>query len=158
MRCSRIKRRLSAFLDDELPESKKRSVSEHLRSCDSCRLELEELVCVKESIDLLEELEVPPCFAVAVKEKALAEYRGLRKLPLLERLKHGTVPAVTTAAVCLSLLIGTMLGRGIYQLRAERTSKQEVEFVTFLGTGSFVNVSDGSLVSAYNDLMAVEGE
>jgi anti-sigma factor RsiW len=158
MRCSQVKRRLSAFLDGELPESKRRLVSEHLRVCESCRLESEELMCVAELLHPLEELEVPPDFAAAVRERALQRDRTVPGSSFLERMKHVTVPAAATAAICLSVLGGTVLGRAIYQLRADRTSREETELVTFLGAGSFVNVSSGSLVSAYNGLLSTEGE
>jgi len=41
--CHHIIRQLSAFLDDELPEKKRRRVMEHLRACSGCETHLETL-------------------------------------------------------------------------------------------------------------------
>jgi anti-sigma factor RsiW len=159
MKCSRIHKKLSAFLDGELSEEARNSISEHLKTCESCQRAIEELSLVSDSLDILGEETAPPFFGARVKRR-IAELDRRRSFPapMLERVRRATMPAAAVALLCLSILAGGGLGKGIYELRAEKTSREEVEFVDFMGAGSFGGLSNGSLGTAYADLVTAEGE
>jgi anti-sigma factor RsiW len=159
MRCSRIHKRLSAFLDGELPEKERKSISEHLKTCEICQGELEGLSLVSDSLDILGAKTAPPFFGARVKRRVAGlERRRSLPAPALERVRRATIPAAAVALLCLSILAGGGLGRGIYELREEKTSREELELVDFIGAGSFGGLSNGSLGTAYTDLVTAEGE
>ena len=61
-----IERLLSPYLDGELPELRGRELSEHLRSCESCRLRLEEMRTIKFQIHSAADVSLPDNFAYSV--------------------------------------------------------------------------------------------
>ena len=159
MRCSRVQKKLSAFFDGELPEDERHLISEHLQACENCRRELDELTMVSDSLEILGAETAPPFFGTRVKRR-ISEQDTRRSLPvpMIERVRRATVPAFAVAVLCVSILAGGGLGKGIYELRAEKASREEVELVDYIGADSFDGLSSGSLVNAYNDLVSAEGE
>jgi anti-sigma factor RsiW len=159
MRCSSVHKKISAYLDGELSEDERKSVAEHLETCRGCQTRLEELSRVSDSLDLLAKVSAPPFFAARVKRR-ISEQDRLRPFPVpfVERVKRATVPVAAGVLLCFSVLIGGSLGKGIYELRADRASKEELEIVDFLGVSSFNGASSGSLAGAYSGLFTTEGE
>jgi len=111
------------------------------------------------SLDLLEETQASPYFMVRLKQK-IAEQESKRafRFPFVERIGRVAVPAAATAVVLLSVLFGSHLGRGIYQMRVENVSTLNSELADLFGATSPADFSDGSLSSAYDDLLSGGGE
>lgn len=159
MECSQVKRRLSTFLDGEVSEKERNTISDHLKQCEGCQRELEGLSYVWGSLDLMEEMQASPYFMVRLKQKiAEQESRRVIRLPFVEWVGRAAVPAAATAVVLLSILFGSHLGRGIYQLRVENVSMLDSELAGLFGAASLADLSDGSLGSAYDDLLSGGGE
>lgn len=159
MECSRIRRRLSAFLDGEVSETERDSISDHLKLCEGCQRELLGLSQVWDFLDLMEETQASPYFMVHLKQKIAEQEsrRGIR-LPFVEWIGRVAAPAAATAVVLLSILFGSHLGRGIYQLKAENISTLDSELADLFGAASLADFSEGSLGSAYEDLLSGGGE
>ena len=56
--------RLSAFLDDELDEDEAIAVTRHLRGCEPCRVDLEQLRSARSALRALPAVEAPLSFMV----------------------------------------------------------------------------------------------
>jgi predicted anti-sigma-YlaC factor YlaD len=162
MKCSQVKRRLSAFLDGEVSEKEKLKISEHLKSCIDCQKELESLSYVSNFLDSLEEIEPSPYFIVRLKQRiAEQESKRLIRLPFMEwarryHLERIAIPVGVAASLFLAVLGGSNLGRAIYKARMEMTSKVTEEFADVFSVTFFNDYTEGSLGSAYNDLLIGE--
>lgn len=146
--------KLSAFLDGELSKEERDDISEHLNLCPQCRKELETLSLVSDSLDLLEEVEVSPYFMVHLKDR-VAERESKRPFrnPFAEWVARVAIPVGAAAFVILSLLLGSHLGKMIFQKRAETVASLNVEYTNLLGISLFDELPEGSLGLAYNNVL-----
>ena len=171
MKCSRVKRKLSAFLDDEVSEEEKLKISEHLKFCINCQRELESLSYVSNFLDSLEEINPSPYFIVRLKQRiaeqesltAVRQVKRLIRLPFIEwarryYLERIAIPVGVAASLFLAVLGGSNLGRAIYKTRMEIASKVSEEFADIFSVTFFDDYPEGSLSGAYNDLLIEEGE
>ena len=154
MKCSEVRRKLSAFLDGEVSEEEKQLILEHVKSCDLCRKELEALSQVSEVLEVMDEIQVSPFFITRLKQRiADQESKSLVRLPFMEWIRHSTVPAFTTVLVCLSLLLGYYLGKTIHQERVESVLIADAEVTDALGVAVLDEFPEGSLGDAYSNLL-----
>jgi hypothetical protein len=63
MNCSQIKKKLSAFMDNELDEAKSRFITEHLKDCPRCREYLHQFREVDDLVDRLPRIDPNPDFS-----------------------------------------------------------------------------------------------
>ncbi len=154
MKCSRIKRKLSAFLDGETSEVENQLISEHLKSCARCQNELEELSQVSDILDVMDEVEVSPFFTTRLKQRIVDQRaRRVVRMPFMEWIRRAALPAFATALVILSFLVGSNLGKTIYQEQAESIAKSGTEIVEVLDFASLDEFPEGSLGWAYSNLL-----
>jgi anti-sigma factor RsiW len=143
------KKKISAYLDGELPEDDRTAFRDHLDGCAACRAEAEELAAVTDALDVLGGLEPDPYFAARVKRIALTrKQNGL--------LKRAIVPAAATAAAALSLLLGGFLGQALYAGWAGDSAEAETEFAEYMGTTAIEDFPVGSLGEVLSEI-PVEG-
>jgi len=69
MECIKVKELLSEYIDNVLDEQLKKSVEEHLLTCNSCAEELASLKTYLEKINSLEKIEAPVNFIKSLNEK-----------------------------------------------------------------------------------------
>jgi predicted anti-sigma-YlaC factor YlaD len=154
MKCSQIRRKLSAFLDGEVTEAEKQFISAHLKSCQLCRKKLEELSKVLDVLDVVDEVQVSPFFVTRLKHRITEqESKSLVRLPFVEWIRRATVPVFSTALVCLSLLLGYNLGKMIHQEGVESISIADAEVIDVLGVAVLDEFPEGSLGDAYSNLL-----
>ncbi len=154
MKCSQIRKKLSAFSDSEVSEKEKKLILEHLKSCDSCRKELEELAQVSDVLNVMDEVQVSPFFITRLKQRiADQKSKNILHLPFLEWMRRAAVPAFVAGLVFLSFLAGSRLGREIYQERVVRVSTSNTEVVDVLGVTALDEFPESSLGWAYNNLL-----
>jgi anti-sigma factor RsiW len=144
------KKKISAYLDGELPEDERARIEKHLAECRACRAEAEELTAVTDALDVLEGLEPDPYFAARVKRIALTRKQN-------GRLKRVIVPAAATAAAALSLLLGGFLGQALYAGWAGDSADTETEFAEYMGTTAIEDFPVGSLGEVLSEI-PVEGD
>ncbi len=150
MKCSRIERKLSAYLDGEMPEQKRAVISEHLKQCEGCRAKLSGFRAIADALDTIEDMEAPPYFTTRLRQR-LTEQK--RTLPLLQRIRSLAVTAATTVAVVGSLFIGNQAGRILYQSITLIREPVMSETSEVFGLGAFEEFPDGSLSDIYNELI-----
>ncbi len=94
--------RLSALLDDELPERDALEVTRHLRTCDHCMAELTEIRSARQALRGLPAIEPPPLvFQQAVAAAAFADGRARR-----------TRRVAFAAAASASIMAGVVFAAG----------------------------------------------
>jgi predicted anti-sigma-YlaC factor YlaD len=154
MKCSEIRKKLSAFLDGEVSEEEKYLISEHLKLCDLCRKEFEALTQVSEILEVIDEVQVSPFFIIRLKQRIIEQKsRSRARFPFVEWIRKVAVPVTATALIMLSFLIGSHLGKAMYQEQAETTYGLEDEVVYTLGVSSVGEFPEGSLGWAYNNVL-----
>lgn len=153
MKCSKVKKKLSAFLDREISAEEQQIISEHVKSCASCQHDLEALRTVSRTLDEVDDVEVTPYFRVHLRTRLREEKTGERKpFPMLEWIRKITIPVTAAALFVFSIVAGGQLGRVMYQETARSTQTQGAEIDYIAGISGLDDVSDVSFSEIYNEL------
>lgn len=96
----RLRRDLSAYLDDMLSSNERRRLEKHLDTCAACRRELAELRVTRDSLSELPLAEVPRSFTLATVPEPV-----MRPRPVTRRLEFGLRLATTAAAFVLAVVV-----------------------------------------------------
>jgi anti-sigma factor RsiW len=139
------KKKISAYLDGELPEDERARIEIHLEECAACRAEAEELTAVSNALDVLDGLEPDPYFASRVKRLALLQKQN-------GRLKRVLVPAAATAAAALSLLLGGFLGKTLYAGWSVEPMNADAAFAEYYDTSAIEDYPESTLGEVLDDL------
>jgi anti-sigma factor RsiW len=127
-------KKLSAYLDGELPPEESAALEEHLARCAACREELSRLAFVSEALETLEGAEPDPYFAPRLKRLAAAERgRGWAR--------RAFVPAA-----------GGFLGRALCTEPNGASAAANGELVEYLGVAPVEDFPDGSLGETWGDV------
>jgi copper chaperone CopZ len=106
MECQRVKKKLVAFLDNELSQQSKAKIDEHLNSCPLCKEELNNLLTVFETFCLDEEIEPSPHFRDRVKQRIEAqEKRPFSIVEIFQFVINKPVPKIAVLVLLVGLLI-----------------------------------------------------
>jgi anti-sigma factor RsiW len=109
MRCGRVERLLTPYLDGRLEPDARSQVDEHLAACSACRGALAVLRASSTALGAVGPAEPPPGLAARVTRAALARARrGAPALSWLERLFPAVWPAAATATVAALALLVTL--------------------------------------------------
>ncbi len=154
--------KLSAFLDGEVSPEERAEIVEHLKFCPFCRREAEELSRVSDFLGFVEDVEVSPYFFVRLKQRITREKsKAVIRLPFKKwarryHFERIVFPLGVTACLFFSCLIGSYLGKTIYTTRMEIEVEVSDEFADVLSMEIFDSHPEGSLSSAYNNLLLGE--
>ena len=151
MKCSEIRRKLSAYIDREVCDSDDGGIRDHLVGCRVCAREHAEMVSVSRSLSRVDGIEVPPFFMARLRQHI---QEAARPLSFLEKIRRATLATATALAVFVSLFIGHRVGRTLYYSISERVSQQASGAEEVLDIGTFVEFPDGSLSDMYDQLVA----
>jgi anti-sigma factor RsiW len=155
MRCQRVKRRLSAWLDGEVGERERQAVEAHLHTCAGCTAEAERLRRAWEWVGLLPEMEPVPGFEVALWERIdEREARTARRpvwWPVGPRLAWAT-----GFGIALSLWLGITLGRGLAQPPVTQEAARQAVLDSWSVT-AFYDLPPQSVGGTYFRLVADNG-
>ncbi|NIM90643.1 MAG: hypothetical protein GTO17_06805 [Candidatus Aminicenantes bacterium] len=106
MKCLKARRKLIAYLDNELGQQERDKIEKHLNSCAVCSKELNDLSRVFEAFCLHEEIEPSPYFRNIVKQKI--EEQEKKPVSLIEIFRFAIKKPLPKIAVLL-LLIGLFI-------------------------------------------------
>lgn len=148
MKCSEIRKKLSAYLDGEITDQEKKTLSDHLDNCLDCRNELLALRTVRKNLNIMPDIAVPPYFYTRLKQRVADSDQ---RLPILERLRQIALPGFAVALTLLALVLGNTMARIIYQGIANPESSTETANV--FGIDAFDEYPEGSISNAYNELI-----
>jgi hypothetical protein len=114
MKCKKVRRKLTTYLDGELGGKKKQSISEHLKICPDCKKEFNILAQQNEFLKQLETIEVSSNFRTTFWQKATckvvpSEARNLKGLLLrlqqIAMTRKATWIPVPTMCVLLFIIV-----------------------------------------------------
>lgn len=114
--CARNRKRLSAYIDSQLPERVRRSVERHLGECPSCRFVYDELRELSSVLGAYDAPPVPNGLSSRILAEAASRQRGrsYEKFPNFGwrefLLQPWLVRGVTTAALFVGLAMGGWMG------------------------------------------------
>jgi anti-sigma factor RsiW len=154
MKCSQIKKKLSAYFDDEIEDNEREIIASHLENCAVCQEEMAALVKVKKTLSVLPGMEVPLYFMTRLKQRIKDEETLAEKpMSILEKIKRVAVYGAAFTGVVVSLFAGNQMGRTLYQQIMTDTQPVSFESDNILGFGSFEEFPAGSLSDVYGDLI-----
>ncbi len=153
MKCKRVKKLLSSYIDHALPEEKWKAVKLHLESCPACQEYVSELQALGEVLDVIPSMPENPYFA----QRVLARIRekASEQPSFLDQLERFWVPVATALAVLLGIWIGYLAGGNGEALGYENGNS------TTIGAGyieTLAPLASASLGEAYLSLNTEFGE
>jgi anti-sigma factor RsiW len=156
MGCSKIKKMISRYVDDDLSPDEKKLFEPHIRDCSGCRQELAEIQKVHALFASAERFEAPIGFATRVVANLGAKepsrlWRFFTFRPFFLR-------AVEVAFALVVVIIGMISGSALV---ADRTSEKQAVQATVQESFSldlFQATPPGSLGGAYMQVVGVGDE
>ncbi|MBN1916481.1 MAG: zf-HC2 domain-containing protein [Verrucomicrobia bacterium] len=131
MECKTVRKRLSAYIDDELDAQTREIVKTHLNLCSTCSLEFDGLKKTLATARAWRARPLPEGFVATVRERAergeTPRPEGTRLSAFLERLRALPRPAWQVAAVCAVLLLGVVLGHVVWPRHVERVADVRID-------------------------------
>jgi hypothetical protein len=120
MGCSKYKSLFTAYLDGELPDTKRREIEAHLADCQTCQEALKQISLIISTTKELEKKETSPYFVSKVMQRIKEEETRLTTVTTRLRLKL----AFTFASVIVVALIGSF---SYYHFRSGIFKTERVE-------------------------------
>jgi predicted anti-sigma-YlaC factor YlaD len=156
MNCREIKRKLSAFQDNELPDLERQVIEHHLNNCTDCSIAFQEMNEAWELLSSVETIESAPYFWIRLARRMSEKER---KQPgwnfIFAPLQKLSFSVLIIGVLIFGLGIGIYLGQNIYQhsqLTSNSAVEQEIDQVFPLGT--FDDFPDQSIAQAYVTLLS----
>lgn len=146
MKCTQVKRSLSAFLDREVSSEDNALIFRHLDTCPGCRQELERLTRLSDDLALIEDVEVQPYFMTRLRQR-IADREAKHAAPwwFSEWIRRAAIPAAAAAVLFLAALTGSYLGKTVYQWKARRGSEAVMQVANHAGSVLFNESPKSSL-------------
>lgn len=105
--CAKYRKQLSALMDGELSDEKKKAVAAHLADCEACRRILAEWQLLYERISPSKPI-APPFFADKVRNRILAQ-ASKQSVVRLQAVQKLIVSAAAVAGIVVGILLGARL-------------------------------------------------
>lgn len=156
MKCKKVKRWLSSYLDDALTQEKRNAVKLHLESCQECQKYASELETIWKCLDVLPSMPENPYFV----HRVLARIREKEseQFSFMDRLEHLLVPFATALAILLGIWIGYLAGGNGELLGRENGNSMTVTSTGYLETFSpLPSASLGEVYLSLNTELSEEG-
>ncbi len=145
MKCPKVRKKLSAFLDNELGKRERKIIREHLKICPLCARELKELSLVWGVVKELEGVKSSPYLWNNLLKK-ISQPSLIRK-----RTFHILAPVAATVILIGGILTGILIGRIFYSERMSLAQKENTEFL-YLNT--FDDFPPDSIGGIYTTLVS----
>jgi anti-sigma factor RsiW len=118
--CARNRKRLNAYIDEELPKRSRNEVERHLAVCESCRTVLDGLRGLGPYLQMLDAPPVPVALTSRILSEASSRQKRRGKEPVWLGWKAllsqpWFVPGATTAALVVGLTMGAWMGWTSYR-------------------------------------------
>ena len=116
MKCQKIKKRLSVFVDGEVKEKEKNKILAHLSTCPYCAQEAKTLFSLQALLEEEKETIKPSPYFTNKLEQRIAQLEKKEGLlrNLLEYINRALVPATITSVLIIGTLFGNKLGEVFY--------------------------------------------
>ena len=153
MKCTHVKRRLSAYLDREVSGEDNTFISRHLDTCPGCRQELERLTRLSGDLALIEDVEVQPYFMTRLGQR-IADREAKHAAPWWgpKWIRRWATPAGAVAFIALAALTGSYLGETVYHWKTRSESGAVTKVASYTGSVLFNESPESSLGKFTNQL------
>ncbi len=142
MKCSKIQKELSDYLDNALPDNKKEVIADHLQSCPSCQEEFSALKKLQSTLSLLDNISVPDRFSSNLIGK-IHEIEGEKENTGHYVIFNRTIMATACAAgLLLSILFGNHVGRTLYKETAGKRLPRDTKVIEIFETRASIELAD----------------
>ncbi len=140
MKCSKAKKLISLYVDNELPEGEKKEFETHIQGCENCRSEMEGTQELRQLFVNTSQFDAPYDFRARVMAKAHASQTShFRLIPLPLRAAE---TAVSLVLITAGIISGTFLVKGLVPVRTG-------DVVASLHLDVFESAPPGTLGGAY---------
>jgi anti-sigma factor RsiW len=109
MDCSKVKVRMKAYLDRELPDTEAQALQVHIQNCPLCATEAERISKVWNMLGALPEQQTVPDLIPGT----LARIRAQQKEPVWDKITRWLSPVTGPAIAATALAVGIYIGTGI---------------------------------------------
>ncbi len=151
MKCSKVKKMVSPYVDEELNPPEKRAFELHIDGCPVCKHALEEHVTVHHLFASVPRFEAPVGFSTRVMARLQAEEKTrFSWLWQLFILRPFFLRAVEVAFALVVILIGMISGN---MLVGERAPERQVSMEEFFSLGLFQATPPDSIAGVYVSLL-----
>ncbi len=153
MKCKKVKRMLSLYLDRELKADNEKKLFAHLETCESCQKEKKLMECINQMLLPPTEIQPSPQFLFKVKQKIKSpKTLDYYMASLLKYLKPVLVSMACILIFILSFVLGNSLGT---QLKEKETPGKKVVIETLdniMNISVFDDIPRDSFAFAYFNL------
>ncbi len=150
MRCSRVQRKLSPFIDNELTGRQKEEIENHLKICRTCRETYESMLKFWQELVLPPIPELAPFLYTRILAR-LSEKSSVKPHQWLQRI---LVPLSTTVAVILGIVIGSIVGASGNV--PDSVSVAENNITSSIDLGAFDDMPESSLGQIYYEFTGLQ--
>ena len=150
MRCSKIRRKLSRFIDNEMTDSQKKEIENHLTVCENCQRVYQTLLQSWELLNVLPSPEPTPFLYTRIRAR-LSEQAGTKSREWMERI---LVPLSATAAVIIGIVIGSIVGANGHV--PDSVSVAETGVTGSIDLGAFDDMPESSLGQIYYEFSGLQ--
>ena len=140
MKCQKVRKMISPYIDEELTSREREEVGLHLKGCQECRKEMENILTLHQLFASAERFEAPNGFATRVAA-------GIR-----EEEARGDVWAFACVVLIVGIISGSLLTGG------ERTTFRNADVQTTFSLDVFEPTPPDSVGGAYVRLMGAGDE
>jgi predicted anti-sigma-YlaC factor YlaD len=153
MKCKKVKRMLSLYLDRELKPDNEKKLFAHLETCESCQKEKKLMECINQLLLPPKEIQPSPQFLFKVKQKIQSpKTLDYYTASLLKYLKPVLVGMACIIVFVVSFFLGNSLGT---QLKEKETPGKMAVIETLdniMNISVFDNIPRDSFAFAYFNL------
>ncbi len=161
MKCQKVRKKLTTFLDGQAREIDKKSISHHLEICQCCRQEVKELTSLSFLLKQEKEsVQASPYFWNQIEQAIIQAETNKQPLDMIrEWINRTLIPVGAATVIILGLLIGTNLGGAIYSnianiLNSDNSSTIQQEMNQSLQLNTLNDFPKESIGDIYNGLLA----
>ena len=153
MKCKKVKRMISLYIDGELKPDNEKKLVDHLETCESCRKEKNIMKCLNQMLLPPTEVQPSPQFLFKVKQKITSPKTiDYYTASLLKYLKPVLVSMACILIFVISFILGNSFGT---QLKEKETPGKETVIETLdniMNISVFDNIPRDSLAYVYFNL------
>jgi anti-sigma factor RsiW len=129
MKCSKAQELISPYIDEELSEGKKRELEDHIKACEKCRTEVEEMQGVSQLFVNTEKFKAPYGFHAKVMANVNASKTGrIFPVPILVRLAEAVM---VLALIAVGIISGSFLAKGLMPEQAREALASSLHLDVF---------------------------
>ena len=150
MECSKIQRKLSRFIDDEITDLQKKEIENHLNICNHCKKVYQTLLQSWELLNVLPNPEPTPFLYTRILARVSAK-SSVKPYRWIERI---LVPLSATVAVILGIAIGSIVGANGQE--TDQVSVAESNITSSIDLGAFDDMPESSLGQIYYEFTGLQ--